>query len=288
MARGADLTLTAVRRQIVAMGGDQFEIGVRDQTTGRMLLRQWSSTELIKAVPWLRHQNYVDGDVYIRPDGPSGLVLMDDITLGTIKRLEEAGLEPAAVVLTSPMNYQAWIRLSNNPIPNPIRTVTARTLAIGYEADRASADWRHFGRLAGFTNRKPKHRDDNGRAPFVLLYSASGRTASLGEQFVGNLEIPEERKPISSGSQCAENKFSNDDAIRYFNESLQDIKERYGTEYDASRGDWMISQSMARLGYSREQIRAALESSPDIYERKKGHVDDYIQRTLSKIISPEP
>ncbi|WP_373870935.1 DNA-primase RepB domain-containing protein, partial [Aeromonas caviae] len=33
----------------------------------------------------------------------------------------------------------------------------ARRLAREYDADPASADSHHYGRLAGFTNQKPKH-----------------------------------------------------------------------------------------------------------------------------------
>jgi hypothetical protein len=35
--------------------------------------------------------------------------------------------------------------------------------------DPGAADWRHFGRLAGFTNRKPKHERTDGLYPYVQI-----------------------------------------------------------------------------------------------------------------------
>jgi RepB DNA-primase from phage plasmid len=47
-----------------------------------------------------------------------------------------------------------------------------------------SADWRHFGRLAGFTNRKQKHQQPDGFFPFVKLLEASGEVYPQAKAFV--------------------------------------------------------------------------------------------------------
>ena len=39
-------------------------------------------------------------------------------------------------------------------------------MAARYGGGPKSIDWRHFGRLAGFTNRKPQYADKAGRYPF--------------------------------------------------------------------------------------------------------------------------
>jgi hypothetical protein len=62
-------------------------------------------------------------------------------------------------------------------------TLVAQQLARRYQADSSAADWRRFGRLPGLTNRKPKHRWANGRFPFVLLRSCSGRPFTRAESF---------------------------------------------------------------------------------------------------------
>jgi RepB DNA-primase from phage plasmid len=47
-------------------------------------------------------------------------------------------------------------------------------LAERFGGDPGSADWRHFGRLAGFTNPKPNRRLVSGLQPFARLLEASG------------------------------------------------------------------------------------------------------------------
>jgi hypothetical protein len=49
------------------------------------------------------------------------------------------------------------------------RTVAAKILAERFGGDPNSADWRHFGRLAGFTNPKPQYRLPNGLFPYSQL-----------------------------------------------------------------------------------------------------------------------
>jgi hypothetical protein len=81
---------------------------------------------------------------------------------------------PCAVVETSPGNLQAWIRVSTQPLPAWVATVIARHLAHLYRADRASAEGRHLGRPAGFTNQKPHRRLPNGLPPWVRVWQAVG------------------------------------------------------------------------------------------------------------------
>ena len=44
-----------------------------------------------------------------------------------------------------------------------------RRMAARYGGGPNSIDWRHFGRLAGFTNRKPLYVDKAGRYPFIRI-----------------------------------------------------------------------------------------------------------------------
>jgi hypothetical protein len=50
--------------------------------------------------------------------------------------------------------------------------------------DRGSCDWRHFGRLAGFTNQKKERQLENGLQPFVRLQHCNGRVYSAAEEFL--------------------------------------------------------------------------------------------------------
>jgi hypothetical protein len=52
---------------------------------------------------------------------------------------------------------------------------------------QSSADWRHFCRLAGFTNQKPGRRLDNGLAPFVRLRERNGHIYDEAEDFLNQI-----------------------------------------------------------------------------------------------------
>lgn len=111
-----DRTRVAVTRQLKGMGCTQFEIGVRHPERG-MLLRDWTSDEIMHSIDWLKRENAQNCDIYIRParDCEHALVLVDDIGRGTIQAITYAGHEPAVVVETSPENHQVWINLGEPP-----------------------------------------------------------------------------------------------------------------------------------------------------------------------------
>jgi hypothetical protein len=104
-----------------------------------------------------------------------------------VGRLKEEGFEPAVIVETSPGNFQAWLN-HGEVLRKEFSTFVARVLARRFLGDPASADWRHYGRLAGFTNRKEKYRKENGLYPFVLLHEATGRVYRRSPEFLREAE----------------------------------------------------------------------------------------------------
>ena len=174
-------TLLAVEQQIAAMGCEVYEIGLyKPHTPGsgsrepEMLPRTWDRATLIKSVPWLRYQNSQGRNIYIRPKGEHHLSMVDDLTAEAIKRMKAEGYMPALVVETSPGNFQAWLN-HGQVLPQRLSTLAARALAEKFGGDKGAADWRHFGRLAGFTNRKNRYRTPNGGFPFVRVHEGDPR-----------------------------------------------------------------------------------------------------------------
>lgn len=168
-------TLLAVEQQIAAMGCEVYEIGLfkphahgSDSKEPEMLPRTWDSTTLLKSVPWLRYQNSQGRNIYIRPKGEHHLSMVDDLTADAVKRMKAEGFAPALVVETSSGNFQAWVN-HGEILPQRLSTLAARAIAEKFYGDRGAADWRHFGRLAGFTNRKQKYQGSNGDFPFVKI-----------------------------------------------------------------------------------------------------------------------
>ena len=98
-----------VRSQLRAMGCARFDLGVR-RDGGEMVLREGQDAFAVaEAVKWLRHENAKGAHVYIRPAGVHSLSLLDDLTAEAIERMKAEGFEPAAVVETSPNNFQVWL-----------------------------------------------------------------------------------------------------------------------------------------------------------------------------------
>src|ERR1017187_2245642 len=195
-SQDVDRTNEAVTRQIVTMGGDVFEIGLyKPEGAGNseppMIPRTWDMPAVLKAIPWLRLQNRNGRNIYIRPRGEHNLSLIDDLTAASIERMKAEGFHPALVVETSPGNFQAWLKHSRC-LSRELSTAAARALAKDFRGDLGAADWRHFGRLAGFTNRKEKYKADS-LFPFVMLRQANGLPYPEADRFIAQIEQQLER-----------------------------------------------------------------------------------------------
>src|SRR5207253_2647217 len=124
---------------------------------------------VLRSVPWLCYQNRGGRNIYIRPKGEHNLSLVDDLKVRDIDTMKRSGFVPALVIETSPGNFQAWLK-HDKPLPRELGTAAARELARRFCGDLGAADWRHFGRATGLTNRKEKYRNpETGLYPFVLL-----------------------------------------------------------------------------------------------------------------------
>src|SRR5256714_1053191 len=166
----------AVQLQAAAMHSEVFEIGLFAPNSRRQMLpRVWDRHTLLRSISWLRLKNGRGRNIYIRPSGEHRLSLIDDIGWRAVGRLKEEGFEPAVIVETSPGNFQVWLN-HGVALSKDLSSIAARLFARRVFGDPASADLRHFGGLAGFTNRKEKDRKENGVYPFVFLHEASGRT----------------------------------------------------------------------------------------------------------------
>ncbi len=193
--RGMFLTVRAIRRQLAAMPHDLYLIRLIHSQTREAFPgeRLWTATQLSQetTVRFLRIRNREGCDVYIHPyagDQNAGYVLLDldDTEPTTLDQMRANGHEPCVVLQTSPGHLQAWVHVSEAPLEPAVATMIGRQLARAYGGDLASSDWRHLGRLAGFTNQKPQRRQFHGNAPWVkLLHARVGLAtcaASLLEQ----------------------------------------------------------------------------------------------------------
>lgn len=285
--RSYDPTRSAVQKQLKGMGCDSFEIGVL--TERGMLLRTWNASEILKSLDWLKRENHSGANIYVRADRekPSRLVLIDDLTRDALAKLRASEHAPAVVVQTSPANWQAWIKLDEDE-QDQIRREIARLLCREYGGDENSADAQHFGRLAGFTNRKPKHLDAMGQYPFVLLESYNGQPASGALELAdaGRQELAK-AKAVAVAVQRAAVRMPTagaaDELGDWYNSLCRYLSSEFGANFDASRADWIIAVRLFKRGHTYSDVaRIISEYSPGIDDRKAGHVDDYVQRTAGK------
>ena len=278
LAIGASITEREVRQQLAAMACDRFDLGALGQN-GRMMLSENCRLTLIpSAIKWLRQENARGAHIFIRPRGAHSLSLIDDLSAATIPKIKALGFEPALVVETSPRNFQVWLN-HGRVLDRQISTFVAKELAQRFGGDPSSADWRHFGRLAGFTNQKLARRLPNGLQPFVSLREASGLIYSAAAEFMDQiaramkLAIDSRRAESAPTSRIAEA------SIRLLSEFHNDP--RYAG--DLHRADMAWALHAASRGIPEQQIRDQILRARDL--SKKGRLTRqlaYAERTAVK------
>ena len=278
-------TRVAVERQITAMGVDVFEVGLfKPRAPGdashepEMLPRVWDRETLLRSVSWLSYQNAHGRNIYVRPKGEHHLSLVDDLTAGAVQQMKDEGFTPALVVETSPRNFQAWLN-HGQILPRQLSTLAARTLAEHFGGDKGAADWRHFGRLAGLTNRKFKHRSENGQYPFVRLVHASGQPYRGSENFLQQLSAQlAERERIQNAAPHA----VVDGKARL---TIDDFRSKPAYGGDGNRIDLAYTVYALSHGVSEADIRSAI-ASRDLSKKGSEHRQlNYIERTIRKACS---
>lgn len=285
---GWNRTVEAVQRQIEAMGADVFEVGLfKPDAKGRepiMVPRVWDASSLLNSISWLRHQNRDGRNIYIRPHGEHRLSLIDDLTQDAIKQMNGAGFTPALVVETSPGNFQAWLKHPET-LDKEMGTAAARALAQRFGGDTGAADWRHYGRLSGFTNRKTKYRDPaTGLHPFVKLVEASGQVYSEAPRF-----LPDIREKIETlHREDAERRVSRASEPPRSAREMKSIDTfrgdpRYGG--DGTRIDLAYAIYALSHGRTKTEVEVAIRSRDLSHKGCDRRQQDYVERTIKKALA---
>ena len=284
----SDRTAIAVRQQITAMASQLFEVGLfkpdASPAESVMIPRVWDTDQVVKSVSWLRRLNCEGRNIYIRPRGEHDLSMVDDLTIHAVAAMKEAGYTPAVVVETSPGNYQAWLKHANR-LNKEVSTAAARTLAEKFGGDRGAADWRHFGRLAGFTNRKAKYLDaSSGFYPFVRLIEAGGEAYPEADRFLIGVKNEVERQ--RADRERLRNGIAYMAPVR--SEDLKKVEAfradaRYGG--DGTRIDLAYAVYAFSHGATAAEVEAAIRSRDLSHKGNERRQDDYVERTMKKALA---
>src|SRR6266853_52841 len=273
-------TAEAVAKQGRAMKASTFEVGLFDPTAehGTMLPRVWDLDTLLRSVSWLRLKNLEGRNIYIRPNGEHALSLIDDASTQTIELLKSQGFAPAVVLETSPRNFQAWL-CHGQILPKHLSTFAARLLASRFGGDLASADWRHYGRLAGFTNRKDKYRKNDGTFPYVRLHEATGVVYSKAVAFLAEVKsiYEAERFMVAApaSSQCRR-------LMRSNLKCIEDFRANPIYDSDQTRVDLAYAVYALAHGVPENEARNAIASRDLTHKGDAKRQQQYIDRTFKK------
>jgi hypothetical protein len=171
-------------------------------------------------------------------------------------------------------------------------TAAGKYLAHLYGGDRASTDWRHLGRLAGFTNQKPARRTPDRYAPWVRLVHARAGLAPRGESLLESIRqsIPSPASPFpidwtttDSGPASAA------DAVAIYQTCMQrwHIRQRF-PQPDWSIVDLWVARHLLSQGRPAVQIQAILRLASPHFPRRHANPDDYLRRTIARAAFPSP
>lgn len=305
---GLNLTAQAIRRQLTAMPHDLYLVRLIHYQTRRAFPgeRLWTATQLchLATIRFLRVRNREGCDVYIHPYAENGnpgyiLVDLDQSNPAVVGTMRAAGHEPCVVLQTSPGNLQAWVRVSATPIPAAVASRIGKRLAHLYGGDLASTDWRHLGRLAGFTNQKPQRRNGRGYSPWVKVMQARAGLASQGAALLEaagyhlgsdcNLALTPGISPPAPahGDTTAPDRVTRsaaaaDGAVKIYASWLQRLRilERF-PQPDWSIADKWIAKEMLLRGTPAPRVAAILRGGSPGFPRQHARPDDYLRRTLA-------
>jgi hypothetical protein len=280
-----DRTTRAAQQQIVAMGTQVFEVGLfkpsaAEEGRAVMIPRIWDSATLIRSIQWLRMQNAEGRNIYVRPKGEHDLSLIDDLSADAVKRMKATGFTPAAVVETSPGNFQAWLKHPQQ-LSRELSTLAARKLAEKFAGDRGAADWRHFGRLAGFTNRKAKYMTASGLFPFVRLIEAPGIAYPEGEEFTGAISAQRKADVRIREQHCSTPRLLTPKKSK----TIEDFRSDPRYAGDATRVDLAFAIYALSHGSSGDQVASALRSRDLSHKGDEKRQNQYVDRTITKALN---
>src|SRR6516165_3581317 len=302
---GFFLTLQAIRRQLAAMPNDLYLVLLIHHRTRQAFPceRLWTAEQLATAatVRFLRVRNREGCDVYVQPyagNHNAGYILvdLDHARPTTIARMRAHGHDPCVVLQTSPTHLQAWIRVSASPLEPALASAASKLLAAAYGGDPASTDWRHLGRLAGFTNQKPARRTPGGYAPWVKVVSAQAGLAPQAEALLQSARTLASLPPALTSSHTSatiEDSVPATIAASVATEIYHACMERWHIRQrfpqpDWSVVDWWVARHLLRQRWAPAQVHEILRLASPHFPRRHGNPDDYLRRTIARAAFPFP
>ena len=298
--RGFFLTLQAIRKQLAAMPCELYLVRLIHYQTRKAFPgeRLWTAQQLGSAatVRFLRARNREGCDVYLQPflgDQNAGYILLDldRAEPEVIAAMRARGHDPCVVLQTSPGRLQAWIRLSIAPLEPAVATAASQLLASAYGGDPASTDWRHLGRLAGFTNQKPARRTHAGYAPWVKVIETTPGLAPQAQALLRSARAwaSSHQFPNTTLQPSAPVALAASVAMEIYQDCMQrwHIPDRF-PHPDWSIVDLWVARRLLSQRWTPAQVHEILRLASPQFPRRHGNPDDYLRRTVARAAFPYP
>jgi hypothetical protein len=303
---GLILTSKAIGRQLAAMPCELYLIRLIHHPTKRPVPgeRLWTADQLqhLATIRFLRARNREGCDIYVQPyaEGHNAgyiLVDLDHAEPAILADMCAHGHQPCVVLQTSPGHWQAWVHVSGTPLTAAIATAIGKQLASLYGGDRASTDWRHLGRLAGFTNQKPQRRTRSGLAPWVkvvhtragLAHNACALVRSAATQLQQPIQFDSSSEYGPGTPPHPPSTLTPAQATALYQTWIQRwrIRQRF-VPPDWSIVDLWIARALLTQGMPTNQVQIILQFGSPGFPRRHANPADYLRRTLARAAFPFP
>lgn len=247
-------------------GKKTFILDKKDGTT-----RGFTPGELVsKMNEMLRLQRRGENIYYTPLSEEKHHILIDDMTVASLKKLQEDGFSPAVILESSPGNFQSILtipKLKTGFDRDVGNRVTERLNHL--YGDKKLSGCIHPHRAPGFENRKPKHKRDDGGYPQVRLLVAEQRECGAALALTRKIDreyaeaaMKKKTQPRAVVPSCARP----GDPVSAYYAHLENIR-KHLTVDDYSRVDAMIALRMRSTGHSRSDVAEAVRvCAPTIRE----------------------
>ena len=218
-------------------------------------------------------------------------ILIDDMNREKLERLIRDGYQPAAVLESSPGNYQAIITVPKLGTAHDKDVGNRLSDALNREyGDPKLSGAIHPHRAPGYENRKPKHQREDGSYPEVRLLKAERRecvkalalSSQIDAEYQRQDALKAQQPTLAKAKPALELAAASGSAIDAYQRHYRDVlKRQRGGEVDLSRVDSMIAVRMRVTGHDQAAIEGAIrQCAPAIRQKDEGRDwNDYAQRT---------
>ena len=286
-----------------AVGAERYRVtSIKMQADGRKqtfildkkdgITRGFTPQEIEQRTPeMLRLQRRGENLYYTPLSDKKHHILIDDMNREKLERLIRDGYQPAAVLESSPGNYQAIITVPKLGTAHDKDVGNRLSDALNREyGDPKLSGAIHPHRAPGYENRKPKHQREDGSYPEVRLLKAERRecvkalalSSQIDAEYQRQAALKAQQPERSKAKPALELAAASGSAIDAYQRHYRDVlKRQRGGEVDLSRVDSMIAVRMRVTGHDQAAIEGAIrQCAPATRQKDEGRDwNDYAQRT---------